>query len=131
MADKSVQELIAEIAGVESESVQLLSEEVKAELEAKYSEFVAVQTTCGVSCHRTLTEQEYDRYQAMVFDDANRSKASKVAALLTLIYPDQKTYQTWLSRKPGIAGTCSMKVLELSGYQENAVSKKYGISAKS
>ncbi len=124
---KSVHDLVSEFVGGESNAVDLLEPHVRAELEAKYPDgFVAVKTICGVACHRPLNEGEYDRYQAMLFDEKMRSKSNKVVAFGTLIHPKTEVFQTWVKTKPGIIGTCANAALELTGFESDPLTKKYG-----
>ena len=103
----------------------LLSTAEARDLRAKHNEIVAVKTKCGVAVFRSCTRQEYARYNSMIFDEKKRAQAFEGLVGLCVIKPDSKTFQSWLDRAPGITETCVTAVLELSGVERDAQTKKY------
>lgn len=103
----------------------LLSENEARDLRAKHGEVVAVRTKSGVAVFRSCTRQEYARYNSMIFDEKKRAQAFEALVSTCIIKPDAKTFQHWLDKSPGITETCLNAVLELSGVERDAQTKKY------
>jgi hypothetical protein len=86
---------------------------------------VAVRTKGGVAVFRSCTRQEYARYNSMIFDEKKRPQAFEALVSTCIVKPDSKTFGSWLDKSPGITETCLNAVLELSGVERDAQTKKY------
>lgn len=104
---------------------ELLSDSEAQELSKKHGEFAAVKTKAGVAVFRGATRAEYAKYNTALFDEKSRSHAFEVLVTLCVIKPDRQTFQTWLDRYPGITQTCLNAVLEATGVDAEAQTKKY------
>lgn len=102
-----------------------IPEEKLAELRAKHSDVVVVDTKFGDCVFRSPNRSEYERWQSILFKESSRSKASVVLCTMTLVYPDAATFNAYADKAPGIFTTCASPILELAGVDGEAEVKKY------
>lgn len=95
------------------------------ELQDKYGEIAVVKTVLGPVAFRSCKRAEYERYNSLLFDDKKRPKAFESLVKTCVVYPDANTFESYLDKKPGIVSTCLNAVLELSGVETEAETKKY------
>lgn len=104
---------------------ELISEAEAQQLRAKHGEFTVVKTKQGVVALRCPSRAEYQRYNALIFDEKKRPQAFEALVTTCIVKPDSKTYLSWLEKSPGITETCLNAVLELAGVEKDAQTKKY------
>lgn len=104
----------------------LLPKEVFDDLKAKYGEVVAVETKAGVFAFRPARRAEYDRFNSMLYNEKQRSKASEFLVRTCVVYPgvDQAAavaaLDAAIDRYPGIIVTCGNPLTELCGLDAEA-----------
>ncbi len=110
----------------ESETLDLLPEELRKKLEATHGEIVAVKTKAGVAVFRLCKEPELERYQDLQGNKATSNKSASLFVKTLVVHPDKKVFEAWVSKYPGIAITCLNPVLAFCGVEVDAEKKEYG-----
>jgi len=121
-----------------------LPKEVADKLHADWGEFHAVETSAGWVAMKCASRTQYDRYQAMIFKEAERPKAGEYIAKACIIYANgtfadsadkdkgqalvRKALDDMFNSRPGIIATCANCALEASGVDTDATVKKYAAS---
>lgn len=110
-------------------TVEVLPAKLMLELEGKHGPVVAVKTAAGPAAFRVFTRQEYARFNSMLVDDKQKSRALEFIALACCVHPDRDQFNAMVDRKPGIIASCANAVLEHGGVDgEPVVGKSPGAS---
>lgn len=104
----------------------LLPQDVFDALSAQYTEFVAIETPVGVAAFRCATKGEYDKFLAMMNNDAQKPRAPEILAKTCVVHPSREAFAAMVEKKPAIIGACSSAALEASGMDITKQSKKFG-----
>ncbi len=109
-----------------SVTLDLIDPKVRAELEAAHGPVIAVKTVGGVFAFRIARRQEYDRYNALLFNEKTRPKAGEALCMMCIVWPNQVAFNSAVDRFPGIITTCVNPLLEHCGLDTEAAVGKSG-----
>lgn len=87
-------------------------------------EVVLVETVLGSAVFRAPTRDEYKRWREQVHDARKKSDATETLVRTCVLYPDRKTFDTWLDARAGIADECGDAVTDLAGATGRASVKR-------
>lgn len=99
-------------------------EELIDKLKGEHGEVVAILTRKGMAVFRGLKKAEHARYMSTLINEATRSTAAEMVVLMTVVQPSREVFASWIEEKPAIVTTCSGPVMELSGLDTEATTKK-------
>jgi len=109
-----------------TELLNLLPPGVFDELKAKHGDIIAVKTKAGVFAFRTAKRGEYARFNDMLYNEKQRSKASEFLIRTCVVYPGNEQVSSVaaldaaIDRYPGIIVTCSNPLVEACGLDTEA-----------
>lgn len=126
MATNDKQHWIADYEGnLEPASIEDLEREFTGEfaikdlelLVSEHPEMVACPTKAGTAVFRAPKPAEYERFLGSLLGDNKdaKVKAGKVLAISTCVFPDRETFQSYVSKYPGIPSACTKPLNKIMG----------------
>jgi hypothetical protein len=103
---------------------------VRAELEAKHGEILAVRTKAGPAAFIGPTRAQYKRHLAVIGEDKTRGERIEEFVTALCVWPDKTQFSGMLDKKPGIALTVYGAITSFAGLEDEKTTKKYETGAE-
>lgn len=97
------------------EAIDAALEAILAPLREKYGELITLDKDGDVAVFRRITQPEYKRFRAQLFDDKKKPDALEAITRLCRLHPDVATWEQMLVRRPALADSYGEQLLEVAG----------------